>query len=223
MNGYTQYDLIGATFEEFVAFLFDHEVIPIPKYGKEKSEPWYWSAEVSFEPVRVACDYIRLFSAPELCLSNFSTKQLEQGFWAIQSPAINWAVTELIWNEQVPFVLRVQCVRSMFFLYEKLFATTPLETAPNMLWDSLAYDWDCGIRSRMNGGEDEQMQDIMFETLGKILALPSLECQGAALHGLGHLHHPATVKLIDKYIQRNQTIDEEMRDYALAAARFDIL
>jgi hypothetical protein len=223
MDGYTKYDLIGATFEEFVVFLFDHEVIPMPKYRKGEAEPWYWNAEVSFDPVRVTCDYIRLFSAPEFLLSKFSKEQLEQGFWEIQSPTIDWALTELIWNEQVPFVLREQCVRSMFFLYEKLFATTPLETAPNMLWDSLAYDWDCGIRSRLNGGEDEQMQDIMFETLGKILELPCLECQAAALHGLGHLHHPATVRLIDQHIQRNKTIDEKMRDYAHAAARFDVM
>lgn len=223
MDGYTQYDLIGASFEEFVAFLFDHEVILVPEYGKTEPEPWYWTAEVIFEPVSVACNYVRLFSDPEFLLSIFSVEKLEQGFWAIKSSNIECAVTEIIWHEQVPFVIRENCVRSMFHLFGKLFATVPLDTAPNMWWDSLAYDWHCGNRSRSNGGEDEQMQDIMFETLEKILALPSLECQTAALHGLGHLHHPATAQLIDQYIQRNPAIDEDLRDYALAAARFDVV
>lgn len=223
MDSYTQYDIRGASFEEFVVFLFDHKVVPVPRNGNKEPNPWYWNAEVTFEPIRVTCDYIRMFTAPEFLLSSFSAQQLEQGFWAIQSCNIECSVAEIIWHEQVPFAMRENCVRSMFHLFDKLFTVAPLETAPNMWWDSLAYDWHSGNRSRSNGGEDEQMQNAIFETLEKILALPSLECQVAALHGLGHLHHPATSQLIDQYIKRNQAIDTDLRDYALAAARFDVM
>jgi hypothetical protein len=223
MDSYTHYNIVDASFEEFVAFLFDHEVIPIPRNGANEPIPWYWKAEVAFEPIRVACDYVRLFSAPEFLLSAFSIERLEQGFWAIQSSNIECSVAEIIWNKQVPFVMRENCVRSMFHLFEKLFAINALETAPEMWWDSLAYDWYCDNRSRAKGGEDECMQNVMFETLEKILSLPSLKCQAAALHGLGHLKHPGTEQLIGRYIQDNEKIDADLRDYALAAARFDVM
>lgn len=214
---------MGASFEDFVTFLFDHEVVPMPQDRKKEPEPWYWTAAVVFEPIRVASDYVRLFTNPEFLLASFSTEQLEQGFWAIQSCNIECSVSEIIWHRQVPFVMRENCVRSMFHLFEKLFAAAPVDTAANMWWDSLAYDWHCGNRCRSNGREEEQLQDVMFETLEKILALRSLKCQTAALHGLGHLHHPATQQLIDLYLQRNKAIDADLRDYAIAAARFDVM
>ncbi|HEV2731066.1 MAG TPA: hypothetical protein VGV15_13625 [Terriglobales bacterium] len=111
----------------------------------------------------------------------------------------------------------------MFHLFERLFAAEPLETAPNMWWDSLCYDWHCGNRLRENGGEDAAMQDVMFETLAKILQLPSFYCQRDALHGLGHLHHPDTRALIQSYFDRNPTLDPEIKDYALAAAEFSVM
>jgi hypothetical protein len=111
----------------------------------------------------------------------------------------------------------------MFHLFEKLFATMQFETAVEMWWDSMAYDWHCGNRSRQNGGEDEEMQDIMFETLAKILELPSAACQASALHGLGHLHHPETQLLIGQYLAKNREIDPGLREYACAASRFDVM
>jgi hypothetical protein len=89
-----------------------------------------------------------------------------------------------------------------------------------MWWDSLAFDWHCGNRARANGGEDERMQDVMFETLAKILDLRSVPCQKAALHGLGNLHHPDSEQLIAAYLERNESIKPDMRDYALKAAQF---
>ena len=55
----------------------------------------------------------------------------------------------------------------MFHLFERLFAHDPLDTAVQMWWDSLAYDWHCHNRSRENGGADRRMQDVMFETLSR--------------------------------------------------------
>ena len=223
MDGYTKYDIRKATFDEFVDFLFDRELIPVLQEQPAAAEPWYWHAEVTFDPMRVASFYILLFTAPRMLLERFSASQLEQAFWAIQSSNIECAVTEVIWHPQIPFEIRESCVRSMLHLYELLFSDATLETSPNMWWDSLAYDWHCGNRSRANGGEDEAMQDVMFETLGKILQLPSVSCQEAAIHGLGHLHHPGTSNLISAYLAQNPRIDENLREYALAAARFEVM
>lgn len=222
MDGYKRYEITNASFEEFVNFLFDQQVVPIPDDAKLPG-PWYYNAEVTYDPIRVASQYIQLFTQPEFLLAQFSRAQLEQGFWEIQSPNLECGVCAIIWNETVKFDIRQSCVRSMFHLFERLFFNEPLDTAVEMWWDSLAYDWHCGNRSRTSGGEDESMQDVMFETLSRILKLDSPTCQGAALHGLGHLHHPDTEQLIRRYIERNKNIDPALREYALAAARFNVL
>ena len=67
------------------------------------------------------------------------------------------------------------------------------------------------------------MQDVMFETLTRILRFESETCQSAALHGLGHLRHPDTAAVIADYLEHNRDIDPELRDYALDAARFDVM
>lgn len=220
MSAYKQYDITNASFEEFVNFLFDQEVIPD---DAKLQEPWYYHAEVIYDSVRVVTQYIQLFTQLAFLLTQFSRAQLEQGFWAIQSPNLECGVREIVWNESLGFDFRRNCVRSMFYLFECLFSKEALDTSVEMWWDSLAYDWHCGNRSRANGGEDELMQDVMFETLSKILELDSATCQRAALHGLGHLHHPDTEPLIRRYIECNKTIDPALREYALSAARFEVL
>jgi len=111
----------------------------------------------------------------------------------------------------------------MATLFERLFANEPLETSVHMWWDSLCYAWHCGNRNRERGGEDLELQDIFFQTLARVLAIDSWICQGAALHGLGHLHHPQTMELIKRFIDEHRSLTREQRAYALAAAKFDVL
>jgi hypothetical protein len=92
-----------------------------------------------------------------------------------------------------------------------------------MWWDSHCYDWHSGNRNRDLGGEDLQLQDIFFETLAKILFLDSETCQGAALHGLGHLHHPGTGELVDRYLRERPSLTTEWKAYAFAAAKFEVM
>lgn len=221
MKEYVHYDISGSSFEEFVEFTFDREIAPVPEGKREKADPWYAHAEITLKPRKVLGFYVRLFERPEFLLTRYSKGQLEQGFWAMISH-IECAVAVVIWETSVPFEARGSCVRAMYHLYERFFLKQPLETSSNMWWDVLAYDWHCDNRSRANGGEDELMQDVMFETLERILTLPSETCQAAALHGLGHLHHPSTQAAIERYLKRS-SVSAELRNYALAAARFEVL
>lgn len=111
----------------------------------------------------------------------------------------------------------------MFDLFERLFAREPLDTSAQMWWDSLCYGWHCGNRSRNRGGEDERLRDVFFEILSRILSLDSETCQGAALHGLGHLHHPETPRLIERYIREHPNLTEQQKAYALAASEFKVM
>lgn len=214
MEGYLQVDLRSASFEEFVDFLFAHEVAP---------KNWYARVELQYDAFRVVSCYSRLFTSPCFLLSRFSKEQLEQGFWAVHGPVLECSVSNVIWDEEVPFDIRERCVQAMYDLFAELFAEHPLETASNMWWDSLAYAWHCGNRARANGGEDQLMQDVMFDTLGRILEIPSQSCQVAALRGLGHLHHPDTPRLIADYLGKSRSLAPGVREYALAAARFEVL
>lgn len=92
-----------------------------------------------------------------------------------------------------------------------------------MWWDSLCYDWHCGNKKRENGGDDLELQDIFFNTLVKVLALDSWIRQGAALHGLGHLHHPDTAQVVTRFVESHPTLTEDQITYAYAAARFNVL
>ena len=217
----TEVDIRGFSFEKFCLFLFDREIPQASHDGTEDS--WYYSVEVTFEANEVAGHYVNLFANPEFLRSRFSQLQLEQGFWAILGPNLSCGAAQLIWLQELPFSVRENCVRSMFHLYERFFAIDPLDTSAHMWWDSLCYDWHMGHRSRANGGEDQLMQDVMFETLSSILDLESESCQKAALHGLGHLRHPSTETVIRGFLDRRQgTIDAELKEYALAAARFSV-
>jgi len=211
-------NITGISFDNFVQFLFARSVP-----ADEKADPWYWHVEVTFDTREIAEHYIKLFTDPKFLLSAYSKPQLEQGFWAIHSGNLDCSVARIIWIEELAFAVREQCVRSMFHLFEQLFSIEPLDTSAHMWWDSLCYDWHCGNRSRAQGGEDQAMQDVMFETLARILELDSPRCQGDALHGLGHLHHPETEQLVERYIASHPAIEPELKKYALAAAQFSVL
>jgi hypothetical protein len=211
-------DLSEGSFEEFVSFLFARDVPKDPE-----DEPWYYHVEVVFDAERICSYYVRLFTAPEFLLSQFSRDQLEQGFWAIMGPNLDCAAYRIVLDSDLPFDGKAACISSMFDLFRLLFATEPLDTSVQMWWDSFCYDWHCGNRKRERGGEDLQLQDAMFRTLSKILSLDSEICEGAALHGLGHLHHPDTQQLISQFINDRPSLSKEKKEYAMAAAEFKVL
>ena len=215
-------DLTRYSFDQFVAFLFAREVPDAePEAGKQ--EPWYWKAEVIFIPERICKYYTQLFQQPEFLVERFSKRQLEEGFWAIQSPNLDCSVFRIIADTDLAFETRAQCIRSMYELFKSLFASQPLDTSVSMWWDSMCYDWHCGNRNRERGGEDLQLQDVFFETLTEILFLDSETCQGAALHGLGHLHHPGTEEVVDRYLGQHPSLTKEWKAYAVAAAKFKVM
>jgi hypothetical protein len=212
------FDISGYSYEEFVTFIFDREIHP----GGGEYHPWYFDVEVVYDATRVCEFYIQLFRSPDFLVGKYSKAELEEGFWAIHGDAFDCSAQRIIWDTDVPFPSRCECIRSMSDLFKRFFAAEPLETSAFMWWDSLCYDWHCGNRDRRRGGEDLSMQDVMFEVLADLLQNDSEICQDAALHGLGHLHHPATQGLIESYIEQRPSLTQERRQYALAAARFEI-
>jgi len=216
-------DITNYSFEEFIEFLFARNVQELAEQGHpRKWNPWYRHVQVTFDAQRICEFYVRLFRQPAFLLERFSKAQLEEGFWGIQGPTLDCSACNIILNTDLPIAAREKCISSMLDLSQYLFAINPLESAANMWWDSLCYDWECGNRARERGSEDLLLQDVMFQTLASILNLDSEPCERAALHGLGHLHHPDTGPLIQRYLDRNPSLPAEQRAYALAAAKFDV-
>jgi hypothetical protein len=222
----TTVDLTNISFEEFVSFLFDHDVPPqSDKYDHEPEEydPWFFHVQVEFDAKTISAYYVQLFRQPEFLLSRFTKPQLEEGFWAIQAPNLDCSVSRIIDDSDQPLSIRGECIGSMADLFERLFAKEPLDTSVQMWWDSLCYAWHCGNRNREKGGEDLELQDMLFQAVAKVLAIESWICQGAALHGLGHLHHPHSKELIERFVEEHTSLTKEQKAYALAAARFEVL
>lgn len=212
-------DLTNISFDDFVSFVFDRDT-PLDSEGEH---PLYYDVGIEFDAKTICGYYTQLFRQPEFLLSRFTRQQLEQGFWLVQGHTLECSVSEIIINSDLPISVREECIRSMADLFKRLFATEPLDTSVQMWWDSLCYDWHCGNRNRDRGGEDLGLQDIFFQTLTKVLAIDSWICQEAALHGLGHLHHPQTKELLERFVEEHPSLTQEQKAYALAAARFQVM
>lgn len=90
----------------------------------------------------------------------------------------------------------------------------PLNNTCHMWWDFFRYFGD---------DPDERVVNEMYLALRKILFIESIECQGAALHGLGHIEHPKKAALINRYLRSYQDLDPEIRRYALASIEGSVL
>jgi hypothetical protein len=212
-------DLTNVTFDDFVAFLFDHDIPP----ESEEYDPRFWHVEVEFYAENIAAYYVQMFEQPEFLLTRFTKAQLEEGFWTIQASNFNCSVSRIIEDSDLPLSVREECIRSMADLFKRLFATEPFDTSVQMWWDSLCYGWHCGNRQRERGGEDLELQNVYFETLTKVLEIDSWICQGAALHGFGHLHHPQTKELIERFVDEHPNLTPEQKAYALVSAKFEVM
>jgi hypothetical protein len=200
-----------SSFEDFLRFFFGREA---DAFKSDTDEEPTLDANLG----AIADYYQKLFSNSDALLPSHSREELEQGFAAMIDPRIPISLPEVIWDSAIPLDTREGIVRSMLFLYRDLFGGDPLFGTPFMWWDPIAYDFECGNRRREDSRENQCMQDSMFETLTGILKLPSPGAQKAALHGLGHLHHPRTREVIEEYLVMHPELPDASRQYALQCA-----
>ena len=80
-----------------------------------------------------------------------------------------------------------------------------MENAFDMWWDMLmgsfwSYRGFHHDYARLNPS-NQAILDAVFETLDAILGSSDERCQGCALHGFGHLHHPGVAARVDAFIE----------------------
>jgi hypothetical protein len=209
------FDLSRLSFEEFVNFFFDHDV--------ETEDRWYNDSAFTnfndFDDKGVASPNVivehltRLFKDFFNVASRFSVQQMNIGIWAMFSYG-PFRLQKHLWLPSAPLQVRLECVRSMYFVYADYVAKSTVQVMENcfdMWWDCIAsgfweqlhfsYQTAEGDVSSLNG-EQRALLDAMFDTLCTILALPDQRAQGYALHGLGHLLHPGVREVVQRFLDQ---------------------
>jgi hypothetical protein len=217
-------DLSSKTFEEFVEFFFARELVPDDEqydyFLREPSGQQYDGAELSSREVVVRY-MTKLFSEFGRIAPEYSLAQLDQGVWGILGE--NLRLYELLWDSSVPLHQRVQCIRSMYFVFSDFVSASNenvSKTGFSMWWDLILHGfWSRqAVEQRAEGGgssrldtESRLLLDVMFETLKRTLGLPDWSSQECALHGFGHLHHPNVGRTVQDFIDGHKSELPEQR------------
>jgi len=202
--------MLVESFDKFLQALFEPKERPIGD--------WYEDEDFEVDYETLTDWYIRLFTAPEFLFETFPSEKLERGFAAMINCNFQLAAADLVWDRKIGLERRLRLVSSFYDLFNRFFQKLPFWYSTNMWWDAVAYAYECGNAVRGRSDEDTWLQDTMLETLVRTLAIDSEVCQQAALHGLGHLHHPAGPDAINDYLVRNPNLDSNLRQYAAQAA-----
>ena len=209
------------SFDDWIKFVFDHPV------GDDIKSAWYWDDDLSefwdqweFEEGSAQrqerqLEYAtRLFQDCSFLLAEYDPEQINQGFWFLLSGVSGFGLGDLIWKAQLPWSLREQCILSIVGTFQSIFLEIPEQDSCNMWWDLLR-DFE--------ENRDQRVTDAMFRALQEILQSPALACQVSALHGLGHIEHIDKHTVIEDYLRRSENLDNETREYAIAAIKGEVL
>ena len=210
-----KYDIRTASLTQFRDFVFDHEV------RDAKNVPWYQDENlvIAFDPAHNAIRFSEMFQNARSLLRKYDSATLEQGYWAMFGGGFEGNLPDLIWNREIGLNLKVTMIRSMYFLYEDVFATAPRSEASFMWWDEIAYDiHPLELADPENNTEHYAIREAMFETLEKILMIDSWHCQEAALHGFNHVQHPETATVVQQFIDENPGLTNDQIKYAVSCA-----
>ena len=221
--------LTHLTFEQWLAYVFDHPV-------RESGQEWYWDLNVDWwdGPAEDTIQFLtRAFENAAILFRPYNDAQLNQGLWFLASNACSDHMFAVM-DSSVPWPARQRCIRSMHHLFEECFAkrctphlshidepgASPLNLVCYMWWDIIP------LGPQPN---DPARTDLDREILGimeSILQLDSTACQESALHGLGHWHYgyPSRVgEVIQAFLQNYEGLRAELRTYAASAYRGCVL
>ena len=210
-------DLSSKTFDEFVEFFFARRVVP----DKEQYDYFYTDLEgqeydeaVPSSPAILVSHLTELFWKLGQIAPKYSLEQVDQGIWGILG-ANRLRLYEFVFDDSVPLPDRLECIRSMYYVYSDFVAKLEANPDPKlsgffMWWDLLLTGFWTPPRPFVAGtykgdaskldAQSRVVLDVIFETLKRILELTNTETQRCALHGLGHLHHPQVRDTVQHYI-----------------------
>lgn len=168
------------------------------------------------KPERLLSFYQQYFERSNRLLEQHSTRQLDNILHFILGHS-HYGIKALTYDSRINFASRQAVVQAIYDLYAKLLIDDPIEYHRHMLWDDLAFSYTMDFFDYyFNEDEKQPLQNVMFETLTKILIINNRDCQFAALHGLNHLRHPETETLIRQYMASQDDLTEDDVEFAQA-------
>jgi len=204
---------------------YDDWIVTI--FDKPITDPaWYFDSEVVYEsePEKTLGYLKLLFNQPDLLLTEYSDKQIEQGLWIICCSG--GLLEEVLSNLVVPVEPKIEVIEACFELFNKILSLDEYVSLAGMWWDALTQNISCVDEKDAElfiGPNYKLFQGQVFSTLCKILECQKKTgCIQGALHGLGHLQYPGTQKTITSYLQQNPDLDLSIKDYAVACIDGDI-
>lgn len=214
-------DLSSKTFDEFVEFLFARKIVPDKEqfdYFLTDLDGQQYDEAVPSSSKVVVGHMTKLFSEFGQIATKYSLAHVDQAVWGILGE--NLRLYEFLFDTSVPLPNRLECIRSMYYVYSDFVAKSEADPDPDlggfwMWWDLVLHGfWTPprpfvagtyrGDASRLDS-ESRVLLDVMLETLKRILDLPHTEAQRCALHGLGHLHHPEVRNTIQHFIDAKKS------------------
>jgi len=207
-------------FNAWLRYLFDR---PPEDLGRD---PWYWRVDEPpsewmsryaqhDDPVATAERIRRLFGDAGNLLRPYSDEQVGHGLKMIVDSNLDGQIRALT-DRTVPVTLRTAGLRSIVTLFAQVFAArlqgdgsqsrSTLESICFMFWDTAPIV--------------ELGEDTVLDVLEDTLALSSVPCQRAALHGLGHAHMSAPKQvqvIVDRWLQKHPHAPQDLREYAMQA------
>lgn len=195
-------DISLMEYSEWLAFAFDHPV------SANEGERWHHRVSVPWRPAEPRtllghftglCKNFRRDTRP------YTVEQVDQGVWFLMG-AGGANLSDYLFNRQIPFAERVECVRSMLGVFTHYVTSLPDDAETScfyMWWDLVASQVEYAVGDGNEPNEDQlQVREAIFETLLSILRLGNEYCQVCALHGLGHLAHPRRAEAVQEYLDR---------------------
>jgi hypothetical protein len=208
-------DLQAISYEDWIEFIFDHHAPYSLDEEEERPKAWYWEdpPDPTIDPVRQVHYLTRLCREASPLLRVYTPEQIDQGLWYIFSAGGADEFYEQIFNPVVPWKDRAACIATLPELWPGLFEREDVGTMSYMLWDSVAYGFDCGNLTPGDDPDHHRIQEAMLAALTFQLESEASITQYAALHGLGHLCHPDSAVRIAAFLE-TRTMTPEIRTYA---------
>lgn len=214
-----------ALYDSALRYLFDR---PMPQ-GQEQE--WFWSLdEPEFEagPLEWTRIQTALFANAGHDLAAYDDEQVGMGLHYVMSNAVSNVPFAAI-DPAVPEGEALRMVAALPRLWEHCLgprlgddAHSPIGARSDRLY-FVCYMWFDVWPTFWNVRHSPQWQQAMWNAFDRMLSTPWRDVQVSALHGIGHhvahLGRPAVERRIEAFVRTLDPGDDELRNYAHAAAQ----
>lgn len=213
-----------ALYARALRYLFDR---PVPARDEEE---WFWSIdepELEATPLQWVHIQTVLFANSDADLEQYSDEQVGMGLKYVMSNSVS-NVSHMANDRSVPLADAMRMMKALPALWRDCMGPRvgDLRQAIGSCSGSLGfvcYMWFDSWPSFWNARHIPEWRDAAWNVFREMLGMPWREVQIAALHGIGHygshLGRPQQIEaLIDGFV-RTLRGDEELKSYALLAAR----